>query len=190
GTVTTGRMALTSVAVAEGEDEDEVLRLAGALENASEHPIARAVAADAARRVGGLPEVTGFTAIEGRGVEGVVDGHRVLVGRASLLADRSQRLPEDLEAVRARAEAEGRTSVAVGWDGRARAVLAVADTVKPTSAQAVRWFRELGLTPILLTGDASAVARTVAAEVGIEEVIAEVMPEDKVGVVKRLQSEG
>ena len=190
GTVTTGKMALTGVTAAEGEDAEQVLRLAGALENASEHPIARAVATGAAVRVGDLPVPEGFANIEGRGVQGVVEGHAVLVGRAALLAEWSQELPGELVQAMESAASEGSTAVAVGWDGRARGVLVVADTVKPTSAEAVRQFRGLGLTPILLTGDNEAVARAVAAEVGIEEVIAEVLPKEKVDVVTRLQSEG
>lgn len=190
GTVTTGKMALAGVTVAEGEDEAEVLRLAGALENASEHPIARAVATGAVARVGDLPVPEDFANVEGLGVQGVVEGHAVLVGRAALLEEWSQPLTDDLTRAMRAAEAEGRTAVAVGWDGRARGVLVVSDTVKPTSAEAVRQFRDLGLTPILLTGDNEAVARSVAAEVGIDEVIAEVLPKDKVDVVTRLQSEG
>ncbi|MCD0483417.1 heavy metal translocating P-type ATPase [Streptacidiphilus sp. ASG 303] len=190
GTVTTGRMALTAVHTADGEDEEEVLRLAGALEHASEHPIARAVATAAADRVGSLPPVEEFAGVPGRGVQGVVDGHAVLAGREQFLADRSQQLPEELVRAKAAAEQAGRTAVAVGWDGRARAVLEVSDTVKPTSAQAVRELRALGLTPVLLTGDNRAAARSVAAEVGIDEVIAEVLPEDKVATVRRLQEQG
>ncbi|MFD3687143.1 heavy metal translocating P-type ATPase [Nocardiopsis sp. NPDC058631] len=190
GTVTTGKMALTGVAVADGEDEEEVLRLAGALENASEHPVARAVASGARVRVGALPVPEDFANIEGLGVRGVVDGHAVLVGRTALLEEWSQALPAELSRALEAARAEGRTAVAVGWDGRARGVLVVADTVKPTSAEAVRQFRDLGLTPILLTGDNEAVARSVAAEVGIDEVFSEVMPKDKVDVVTRLQAEG
>ncbi|WP_067606699.1 heavy metal translocating P-type ATPase [Nocardiopsis listeri] len=190
GTVTTGKMALTDVTVGDGEDEDEVLRLAGSLESASEHPIARAIATGATVRVGDLPTPEDFVNIEGRGVQGIVDGHAVLVGRAALLAEWSQELPDELGQAFKEAESRGRTAVAVGWDGRARGVLAVADTVKPTSAEAVRRFRDLGLNPILLTGDNAAVARTVAAEVGIQEVVSEVMPEDKVAQVRRLQSEG
>ena len=190
GTVTTGRMSLTGVFTAPGQDEDEVLRLAGTLENASEHPIARAVAEAALARSAGPGRVEDFANIEGRGVQGVVDGHTVLVGRASLLAERSQELPAELQDAKAAAEAEGGTAVAVGWDGRARAVLVVSDTVKPTSARAVEQFRDLGLTPILLTGDNEAAARAVAARVGITEVIAEVLPEDKAAVVERLQAQG
>ncbi|GAA0408838.1 heavy metal translocating P-type ATPase [Microbispora corallina] len=190
GTVTRGEMSLVEVRVAEGTAEEEVLRLAGGLEHASEHPIAQAIARGAAERVGALPTPEDFANLEGRGVRGVVDGHAVLVGRPALLAESSQHLPRDLERALDEARAAGRTAVAVGWDGAARAVLTVADTVKPTSAEAVDRFRALGLTPVLLTGDNEAAARAVAAEVGITEVIAEVLPADKVAVVKRLQSQG
>ncbi|MDN5747563.1 MAG: heavy metal translocating P-type ATPase [Pseudonocardia sp.] len=189
GTVTTGRMSLVSVHV-DGVDENEVLRLAGALESASEHPIAAAVTVGARERVGDLPDVEGFTNIEGLGVQGVVDGHAVLVGRPALLERWRQPLTPELAAVKAAADERGHTAIAVAWDGAARAVLAVADTVKPTSAQAIAQLRGLGLTPVLLTGDNAAVARTVAAEVGITEVIAEVLPADKLDVVTRLQGEG
>lgn len=190
GTVTTGRMTLLGVRTAEGTHETEALRLAGALEHASEHPVARAVATGAAERVGALPVPEDFVNVPGLGVQGVVDGHAVLVGRERLLAEWAIALPAELEQVRARAEAAGRTAVTVAWDGEARAVLEVADAVRPTSAEAVRRLRALGLTPILLTGDNKAVAESVAAEVGIERVVAEVMPEDKVDVVRRLQQEG
>ncbi|MFE2954354.1 heavy metal translocating P-type ATPase [Embleya sp. NPDC059267] len=192
GTVTTGRMTLLDTHLAVGEDADEVLRLAGALENASEHPIAQAIAAGAAERVGDLPDPEDFANVEGLGVQGIVEGHAVLVGRTRLLAEWALELPVELERAMADAEALGRTAVAVAWDGRARAVLVVADAVKPTSAEAIRRFRELGLTPILLTGDNATVAHTVAAQVGIdpEHVHAEVMPKDKVDVVTRLQAEG
>ncbi|MFI1306603.1 heavy metal translocating P-type ATPase [Streptomyces sioyaensis] len=190
GTVTTGVMTLTGIHLAEGESEAEVLRLAGALEHASEHPVARAVAAQAASRAGTLPTPAEFTNVPGLGVTGVVEGHAVVVGRAQLLEQRELPLPPALATARAAAEARGRTAVAVGWDGAARAVLVVSDAVKPTSAEAVRRLRALGLTPVLLTGDNQAVAASVAAEVGIDEVIAEVLPEDKVAVVERLRSEG
>ncbi|GAA2617168.1 heavy metal translocating P-type ATPase [Actinomadura fulvescens] len=190
GTVTTGRMALVDVVTAEGVDADEVLRLAGALEDASEHPIAQAIAKGATERVGTLATVEDFANIEGLGVQGVVDGHGVLVGRPQLLAEWSQHLPSDLEEAMTTAQALGHTAVAVGWDGAARAVITVADQVKPTSAEAIGQFKALGLRPVLLTGDNETVARTVADAVGIEEVIAEVLPQDKVDVVKRLQSEG
>ncbi|MBP2706162.1 copper-translocating P-type ATPase [Microbispora sp. RL4-1S] len=190
GTVTEGRMRLVDVITAEDENPDEVLRLAGALEHASEHPIARAIARGAAERVGGLPAPEDFANVEGLGVQGIVDGHAVLVGRPRLLAEWSQRLPGELDRRLREEQAAGRTAVAVGWDGAARAILVVADTVKPTSAQAVRDLRALGLTPVLLTGDNDAVARSVAADVGIDEVVSEVLPADKVDVVKRLQSQG
>ncbi|PKW17900.1 heavy metal translocating P-type ATPase [Saccharopolyspora spinosa] len=190
GTVTTGQMELIDVHLDAGADLDEVLRIAGALENASEHPIARAIARGAEQAVGELPAVEGFTSVEGLGVQGIVDGRAVLVGRSALLAEWSQPLTAELAAAKAGAEAEGRTAVAVAWDGQARAVLVVADTVKPTSAQAIAQLRELGLTPMLLTGDNEAVAKSVAKQVGIDEIIAEVLPKDKVEVVTRLQGEG
>ncbi|MGG7571533.1 heavy metal translocating P-type ATPase [Streptomyces sirii] len=190
GTVTTGEMALSGIHLAAGVDEAQALRLAGALEHASEHPVARAVAGGAESRIGALPVPEDFGSVPGLGVHGVVEGHTVLVGRERLLADRGLVLPAELAAAKAAAEAEGATAVTVGWDGAARAVLVVSDAVKPTSAEAVRLLRGLGLTPVLLTGDNKAVAEAVAAEVGIDEVIAEVLPEDKVAVVARLQSEG
>ncbi|MER6682854.1 heavy metal translocating P-type ATPase [Streptomyces olivaceoviridis] len=186
GTVTTGRMSLQAVYVAEGEDEKELLRLAGALEHASEHPVARAVAAGAEERAGALPPVEHFENVPGRGVRGRVDGREVAVGR--LYDD----LPQELARAAREAEQEGRTAVVAGWDGRARGVLAVADAVKPTSAEAIRGLRALGLTPVLLTGDNRTVAEAVARTVGIDSahVFAEVLPEDKVDVVRRLQREG
>ncbi|MFJ3665291.1 heavy metal translocating P-type ATPase [Streptomyces sp. NPDC090106] len=184
GTVTTGRMTLQEVYAAEGADERQVLRLAGALEDASEHPVARAVAAGARTRVGQLPPVEGFVNVPGRGVRGRVEGHEVAVGRLF------EELPEELARVREKAERDGRTAVVVGWDGAARGVVAVADAVKETSAEAVRALRALGLTPVLLTGDNRTVAEAVAGRVGISRVIAEVLPEDKVAVVKELQGEG
>ncbi|MFJ9445928.1 heavy metal translocating P-type ATPase [Kitasatospora sp. NPDC101235] len=191
GTVTTGQMTLLAVHAAEGVDQAEVLRLAGALEHASEHPIARAIA-NAAAKAGELPAVEGFENVPGLGVQGVVDGHAVVAGREALLNEWSQYLPEALAEAKRTAEAAGRTAIAVGWDGEARAVLEVADAVKPTSAEAIGRLRALGLTPVLLTGDNRLVAEAVAAEVGIgpEHVIAEVMPQDKVDTVKRLQAEG
>ena len=194
GTITSGVMSLVDVLPAAGVDADELLRLAGALEAASEHPIARAIADGARQRVGALPEVEGFTNLEGLGVQGVVDGHAVLVGRSRLLAEWSQPLDAELEQAKTAAEADGRTAVAVAWDGQARGVLTVADTVKPTSEAAIRQLRALGLTPVLLTGDNRAVAQAVARQVGIDPgedtVIAEVMPADKVAVVQRLQQSG
>ncbi|GAA3371754.1 heavy metal translocating P-type ATPase [Streptomyces sannanensis] len=190
GTVTTGRMTLLDVHVAEGEDEKQVLRLAGALEHASEHPVAQAVATAAAEQAGPLPVPEDFAGVPGLGVQGVVEGHAVLVGREKLLANAGVVLPATLAATLAEAEAAGRTAVTVAWDGEARAVLTVADAVKTTSAEAVERLRGLGLTPVLLTGDNKAVAESVARETGIDEVIAEVLPQDKVDVVKKLQAEG
>ncbi|MEV0676427.1 heavy metal translocating P-type ATPase [Actinosynnema sp. NPDC050436] len=190
GTVTTGRMGLAAVHTATGTTEEDVLRLAGAVEDASEHPVAKAVAAGARARVGGLPAVDGFRNIAGLGVQGVVDGHAVVVGRERLLAEWGVHLDEDLARAKQDAERLGRTAVLVAWDGVARAVLVVADAVKPTSAEAIRRLRGLGLDPVLLTGDNEAAARAVAAEVGVTEVFAEVLPQDKVDVVARLQAEG
>ncbi|SEC87212.1 Cu+-exporting ATPase [Streptomyces misionensis] len=186
GTVTTGRMTLQAVYTADGEDEKELLRLAGALEHASEHPVARAIAAGAEERAGALPAVEHFENVPGRGVRGRVDGREVAVGR--LYED----VPEDLARAAREAEREGRTAVLAGWDGRARGVLAVADAIKETSAEAIRELRALGLTPVLLTGDNRTVAESVAKAVGIdaEHVYAEVLPEDKVDVVRRLRREG
>ncbi|HYU84922.1 MAG TPA: heavy metal translocating P-type ATPase, partial [Kribbellaceae bacterium] len=227
GTVTAGAMSLVDVVVAPGEERREVLRLAGALEHASEHPIARAIATAAAAEVGELPPVEDFANLEGVGVQGIVPtelvaggngvrraaasglagsgdtaageagsgavtAHAVVVGRVALLEQWSQHLPDELVAAKDAAEADGRTVVAVGWDGAARAVLVVADTVKPTSAAAVAELKRLGLRPVLLTGDNAAAARAVAREVGIADdaVIAEVLPADKVDAVKQLQSSG
>jgi Cu+-exporting ATPase len=196
GTVTTGRMTLHEVYAAEGTDEKQVLRLAGAVEHASEHPVARAIAAGAGPGVpprersrawggvGALPEVTDFRNVPGRGVRGRVEGHEVAVGRLH------DDLPAGLARAKEEAEQDGRTAVVVGWDGVARGVVTVADTVKETSAEAVAELRRLGLTPVLLTGDNRRVAESVARAVGVDEVIAEVLPEDKADVVRRLQAEG
>ncbi|MBN9156812.1 cation-translocating P-type ATPase [Microbacterium sp.] len=189
GTVTSGRMEVTDVIVEDGTDAAELLRLAGAVEAASEHPIAQAVAR-AAAGAGPVPPVESFENIPGRGVQGVVDGHAVLVGREALLADWAQHLSPRVAAAKAEAEGGGKTVIAVGWDGSARGVVVIADTVKPTSAEAVAALKRLGLTPILLTGDNEAVARRIAAEVGIDVVSAEVLPEGKVDVIARLQGEG
>jgi Cu+-exporting ATPase len=190
GTVTTGEMALVDVVPASSTTEAEVLRLAGSLEDASEHPIARAIAAGARARGAELGPVESFASTQGLGVEGVVDGRAVVAGRQRLLDDWALHLPPDLEAAKDAAEAAGRTAVLVGWDGAATAVLVVSDTVKPTSAEALARLRALGLRPILLTGDNQRAAAAVAAQVGIDEVVAEVLPEDKVDVVRRLQAEG
>jgi Cu+-exporting ATPase len=190
GTVTTGRMALVDVIPAGGQDRDELLRLAGAVEAASEHPIAQAIARTAVDTVGPLPAVSGFGNTEGLGVRGTVDGHDVSVGRAVLLQQAGVAVPDELHAAATAASAAGRTAIVAGWDGAARGVLVVADAVKPTSRRAVTDLRRMGLTPVLVTGDNPTVARAVADQVGIDQVIAEVLPADKVDAVKRLQDQG
>lgn len=168
----------------------ELLRLAGGLEHASEHPIAQAIARAAATETGPLPDVESFQNVPGKGVSGVVEGHAVLVGREALLADWALSLPSPLADAKAQAEASGRTAVLVAWDGEVRGLLVVADQVKPTSREAVARLRALGLEPVLLTGDNAAVAHAIADEVGIERVTAEVLPQDKVAVITALQAEG
>jgi P-type Cu+ transporter len=197
GTVTSGRMGLLDVVPADGVARSDVLRLAGALEDASEHPIAAAIARGARDELGdgrafALPLVERFANREGLGVEGVVEGRAVLAGRPALMTERSLAIPLELDEARRAAERAGRTAVMVAWDGAVRAVLVVADTIKPTSAEAIAELRALGLRPVLLTGDNAATAAAVAAEVGIapEDVIAEVLPADKADVVRRLQAEG
>ncbi|MET0829963.1 MAG: heavy metal translocating P-type ATPase, partial [Microbacterium sp.] len=217
GTVTTGRMALIDVITAAnvGESREirslgaessdfradlripdtamgraEVLRLAGALEAASEHPIGRAIARAAEDELGALPPVESFAATAGTGVTGIVEGHAVVVGREQLLTDWSIRLGPELTAAKDAAHAQGSSTVLVAWDGEARGVLVVADQVKPTSREAVAQFRSLGLEPVLLTGDNETVARRIAAEVGIDRVIAGVLPQGKVDVLRELQAEG
>ncbi len=187
GTVTMGKMALVEIVPAAGVDRDEALRVVAALESASEHPVARAIAAAGGE---GLPTPDSFRNREGLGVEGVVEGHAVVAGRPSLLAEWGIELGEELTAAQARAEGNGKTAIAAAWDGEARALFVVADQIKPTSAEAIRRLRSLGLRPVLLTGDNAETARVVAADVGIDEVIAEVLPAGKVEVVRRLQAEG
>ncbi|WP_442875139.1 heavy metal translocating P-type ATPase [Actinoplanes sp. NBC_00393] len=184
GTVTTGTMAFAAVVPAPGVDRDELLRLAASVEAASEHPIARAIAATS-----GDP-VENFKNIEGLGVRGTVAGRDVLVGRPALLEREGLEIPAEVAQAAVAEQEAGRTAILAGWDGVARGVLSVADAVKPTSREAVAGLRRLGLHPVLLTGDNLTVARAVAAEVGIDEVIAEVLPADKVDVVKRLQESG
>jgi P-type Cu+ transporter len=190
GTVTEGRMALVDVVPAPGADADELLRLAGAAEDASEHPIARAIAERALERLGNLPAVGNFRNHPGLGVEARVGGRDALVGRPALLAAHGLALPRELEAAREEQEREGRTVVAVGWDGQARGLLAVADRIKPTSAEAVTELRELGLAPVLLTGDNERTAQAVGRAVGIERVLADVLPHEKEAEIRRLQQDG
>jgi Cu+-exporting ATPase len=190
GTVTSGKMGLVDVITAPGVDRTDVLRYVGAVEDASEHPIAQAIAAAAREELGQLPAVESFANIRGLGVQGVVDSHAVIAGRARFAADWALHLSDPLRAAMAAAEAQGQTPIVAGWDGEIRAVIVVADTVKGTSAEAVASFKRLGLRPVLLTGDNQRTAEAVAASVGIDEVIAEVLPEDKVDVVRRLQAEG
>lgn len=189
GTVTTGVMELADVITAEGVDRGEVLHLAGSLEHESEHPIGRAIARAAAdkRADGRLSEVTNFESIRSAGVRGMVDGRQVAVGKPSLAVN------EDLGVLQQPffdAQHQGHTALAVLVDGTPAAVLTVADQVKPTSAAAIKQFQELGIETMLLTGDNQAVANTVAAEVGIDHVKAEVMPEDKVAVIEDYQAQG
>ena len=191
GTVTTGRMSLAEVIPAPGQDADELLRLAGAVEDASEHPIGAAVAAGARERFGGLPGVEGFASAQGLGVSGVVAGRVVAAGRASWLSSAwGWPAPAGLAGGLAEAEAAGRTVVLAGWDGAVRGALVVSDTVKPTSAEAIRRLRGMGLRPVLLTGDNERAARFVADAVGIDEVIAGVLPAGKVEEIRRLQQAG
>ena len=188
GTVTTGRMSLVDVVAR--EDRTEVLAIAGALENASEHPIAQAIARAARDELGALPSVDGFANHEGLGAEGLVAGRAVQIGRPAFMADWSLTIPDELAVALTAAASEGRTAVVVAWDGAVRGVLVVADTIKPTSRAAVAALKELGLRPVLLTGDNEITARAVARAVGVDEVIAEVLPSEKAAVIARLQSEG
>jgi P-type Cu+ transporter len=190
GTVTTGRMSLVEVVPADGGDRSTLLAIAGAVEGASEHPIAQAIARAASDELGELPSLDGFANHEGLGVEGIADGHGVLIGRPAFMAEWSLKIPTKLHDARGAAEAQGRTAVVVAWDGEVRGLLVVADTVKDTSAAAVSSLKALGLHPVLLTGDNETTARAVATDVGIDEVIAEVLPSEKAAVIRRLQAEG
>lgn len=190
GTVTTGKMTLAEVIPAEGVDSDELLSVAAAVEHGSEHPVARAVVSGAADRGLDTEQVEQFVSHGGKGVQGLVGERAVVIGRTELLADWSVTLPESLAQAKSRAESAGHTAIAVAWDGVARGVLVIADAIKDTSAEAIADLKALGLTPVLLTGDNAAAARTVADQVGIDEVIAEVLPADKLDVVKKLQEQG
>ncbi|MFJ4652633.1 heavy metal translocating P-type ATPase [Nocardia sp. NPDC088792] len=190
GTVTTGRMTLAETIPADGVDADELLTVAAAVEHGSEHPVAKAVVAVAHQRELPVERVEQFVSHGGKGVQGLVGQRAVVIGRTELLEDWSITLPESLAEAKIRAERAGQTAIVVAWDGVARGVLVIADAVKPTSARAISEMRALGLTPVLLTGDNAATARTVADAVGIDEVIAEVLPSDKLDVVKQLQDRG
>jgi Cu+-exporting ATPase len=195
GTVTTGRMSLADAIPAPGQHPGELLRLAGAVEDASEHPVAAAIAAGARDRLantdGKLPSVDSFASTQGLGVSGVACGHAVAVGRRGWLeSEWAMGVPAELAARAAGAEEAGQTAVFAGWDGQVRGVLVVADTIKPTSAQAVTRLRSMGLRPVLLTGDNDRAARFVADAVGIGEVIAGVLPAGKADAIKQLQDSG
>jgi P-type Cu+ transporter len=192
GTITTGRMALVDVASVSGTDAAEVLRLAGAVEDASEHPVAAAIAVGARERLGAvLPAAEEFASHQGLGVSGVAVGHAVAVGRAGWLeSEWALSIPAELAARAAAAETAGQTAVFAAWDGQVRGVLMVADTIKPTSAEAVTRLRGMGLSPVMLTGDNERAARAVAGQVGIEEVIAGVLPAGKLDAIKLLQDAG
>ena len=193
GTVTTGHMGVTDIHTVAGQPVEEVLAIAGGLEDASEHPIGRAIAKHASETGLDLPQAEDFTGHGGNGVSGVVDGHAAMAGRRSWLeSEWSQAPPANLAELAEAAEAAGRTPVWVAWDGAVRAVVVVADTIKESSAQAIADLRDLGLRPVLLTGDNSRAAQAVAERVGIAsaDVVSEVLPADKVDVVKRLQDQG
>jgi Cu+-exporting ATPase len=192
GTVTMGRMSLIDVVTLDGTTAAQALRLVGGVESASEHPIARAIAASAAREDGTLEPVTEFASTAGLGARGTVDGKRVVVGQVAYAESEGLVIPHEMRAAYESAQARGRTAVLAGWDGEVRAVLSVTDEPKPESRAAIRALRAVGLTPYLLTGDNERTARAVAAEIGIDarHVIAGVLPQDKVDVVRRLQADG
>ncbi|MFQ5425810.1 MAG: heavy metal translocating P-type ATPase [Gaiellales bacterium] len=190
GTITEGRMHVAETLPASGVSPVDLLRLAGAAEDASEHPIARAITAHARDELGRLPSVEGFRSQAGLGIEAAVDGHAVLVGRPAFLAEQGLALPDELTRELEAAQHDGRTVVTVAWDGRVRGLVAVADRLKPTSREAIKELRRLDLTPVLLTGDNERTAAAVADAVGIERVLANVLPADKVAEVRRLQESG
>jgi copper-transporting P-type ATPase V len=190
GTLTRGEMALTDAVPAPGLDERELLRRAGAVEADSEHPIGRAIATAARERAGALPRVTGFQTLAGRGARADMDGTTVWVGRRKLLADAGLLLPAAMEDAAERLEGEGKTAVFAGWDGEVRGVLAVADTLKDDAPELVNRLHAMGLEVAMLTGDHARTAQAIAGRVGIDRVLAEVLPDDKVGEVARLQGEG
>jgi heavy metal translocating P-type ATPase len=190
GTVTTGKMSVAGVRPADGVAQTDLLRYAGAVEQASEHAVAAAISAAAAAEAGTLPQADGFRALPGLGARGTVDGREVIIGREKLLTGQGMTVPPDLAAQCHSWEQSGRTAVLIGWDGAIRGAIAVADTIKPSAAAAVARLRALGLHPVLLTGDNEATARAVAAQAGIDEVIAGTLPADKAAVIARLQAQG
>ena len=190
GTLTRGQMALTDVVVADGEDEEVVLARAGAVEAASEHPVGRAVVTGARDRLGPLPDATAFESVAGHGVRAGVDDTVVHVGRRKLMAETGLLGCTALDEQAERLEGEGKTAIFAGWDGRVRGVLAVADTLKDDAPAAVAELRSMGIEVVMITGDNARTAASIAAQVGIERVLAEVLPADKVDEVRRLQAEG
>ena len=190
GTVTTGRMSLTGVHTLAGTRRADLLRHTGAVEQASEHPVAAAITSAATAETGPLPQAGRFTALPGLGARGTVGGLEVVIGRAALFTERGIEVPPDLARVCQAWEQAGHTTVLIGWDGTVRGAVAVADTVKPSAAAAVAELRGLGLHPILLTGDNEATARAVAAATGIDEVIAGTLPSGKADVIRDLQERG
>jgi Cu+-exporting ATPase len=190
GTVTTGQMALVDVATDDAVDRADVLRIVGAVEAASEHPVGRAVARAATDAVGVLPPVDAFASTQGLGVAGVVEGRAVVAGRREFVGEQGLLVPPALGAAAEKAAATGATTVFAGWDGHVRAVLVVADTLKPSAREAIDALSALRLRPVLLTGDNQAAAYTVGRTIGIDEVVAEVLPAGKVDVVRTLQEQG
>ncbi|HEX5017240.1 MAG TPA: copper-translocating P-type ATPase, partial [Actinomycetes bacterium] len=190
GTVTTGRMSVSNVVPAPGVDVEELLRLAGTVEDGSEHPVAQAISKYAKEHVGVLPSIESFSNSGGLGVTAVADGHAVVVGRPSWLDEWGLTLPETLAEALDKAQQRGQTVAVVAWDGEVRGLIEVGDAIKRTSAEAIAELKALGLEPVLLTGDHVVTARAVADEVGVDRVVADVLPDDKIDEVKRLQSEG
>ena len=190
GTITSAKMVLLQVVAADSTDSDQVLRLIGALEAASEHPVGRAITSAALDKTGALLEVTEFWSEQGKGVTGQVDGHQVFAGTQRLMAENAIEVTAELNAAQSEAELLGRTAVLAAWGGVVRAVLVVGDTPRPSSSEAISRLQELGLVPVLLTGDNATAAQTVADQVGITQVISRVLPEQKFEKIKELQAQG
>jgi P-type Cu+ transporter len=190
GTITSAKMVLLQVVAADSTDSDQVLRLIGALEAASEHPVGRAITSAALDKTGALLEVTEFWSEQGKGVTGQVDGHQVFAGTQRLMTENAIEVTAELNAAQSEAELLGRTAVLAAWGGVVRAVLVVGDTPRPSSSEAISRLQELGLVPVLLTGDNATAAQTVADQVGITQVISRVLPEQKFEKIKELQAQG